>query len=55
MCRAVDETVDRFDELQGKYAAGLNKGEPGPTLRDAAIVNAIKRIAIVVLQRDIWP
>ena len=55
MCRAVDETVDRLAELQGRYDKGFNKGNPGPTLRDAALVSAIKRIATVVLQRDIWP
>jgi glutamate dehydrogenase (NAD(P)+) len=55
MCRAVDETVDRFDDLQKRHAAGFNKGLPEPTLRDAALVSAIKRIATVVLQRDIWP
>ncbi|MCG8370147.1 MAG: Glu/Leu/Phe/Val dehydrogenase [Proteobacteria bacterium] len=55
MCRAVDETVDRFDELKAKYRQGFNKGKPGPTLRDAALVSAITRIATVVLQRDIWP
>ena len=55
MCRAVDETVDRFDALQDLYSKGANKGKPGPTLRDAALVSAITRIATVVLQRDIWP
>jgi len=55
MCRAVDETVDRFDELKDLCDKGLNKGRPVPTLRDAALVSAIKRIATVVLQRDIWP
>ncbi len=55
MCRAVDETVDRFDALQDHYSKGVNKGKPGPTLRDAALVSAITRIATVVLQRDIWP
>ena len=55
MCHAVDETLDRFDELKQKYEKGFNKGKPGPTLRDAALVSAIKRIATVVLQRDIWP
>ena len=55
MCRAVDQTVDRFDELQDRYNRGFNKGNPAPTLRDAALVSAIKRIATVVLQRDIWP
>jgi glutamate dehydrogenase (NAD(P)+) len=55
MCHAVDETLDRFEELQAKYDAGFNKGNPGPTLRDAALVSAIQRIAKVVLHRDIWP
>ena len=55
MRRAVDETVDRFTELQARYEGGLNKGLQGPTLRDAALVSAIHRIATVVLQRDIWP
>jgi glutamate dehydrogenase (NAD(P)+) len=55
MCRAVDETVDRFAELQARYEGGHNKGLQGPTLRDAAMVSAIHRIATVVLQRDIWP
>ncbi len=55
MCRAVDETVDRFEELKARYDSGHNEGNPGPTLRDAALVSAIGRIANVVLQRDIWP
>ncbi len=55
MCRAVDETVDRFEELRSRFEGGYNEGNPGPTLRDAALVSAIQRIAKVVLQRDIWP
>ena len=55
MCLAVDETVDRFVELNALYGKGFNKGNPGPTMRDAALVTAINRIATVVLQRDIWP
>jgi glutamate dehydrogenase (NAD(P)+) len=55
MCRAVDETVDRFNELSEKYKKGFANGRPGPMLRDAALVSAITRIATVVLQRDIWP
>jgi glutamate dehydrogenase (NAD(P)+) len=55
MCRAVDETVDRFDELTQRHEQGVNRDQPGPTLRDAALVSAITRIATVVLQRDIWP
>ena len=52
---AVDETVDRFNELQARFESGANKGKQGPTLRDAALVSAIHRIATVILQRDIWP
>ena len=55
MCRAVDEVVDLYDELSERHEQGFNKDNPGPTLRDAAIVLAINRIATVVLQRDIWP
>ena len=55
MCGAVDETVNRFEELRERHERGENKDLPGPTMRDAALVSAITRIATVVLQRDIWP
>ena len=55
MNRAVDETVDRWTTLDEKYKSGFNGTHSRPTLRDAALVNAIKKIATVVLQRDIWP
>ena len=55
MYRAVDETVDRFIELEARHKDGLNRERSGPTLRDAALVSAIHRIATVVVQRDIWP
>ncbi len=55
MNRAVDETVDCWNELTAKHETGLNGAETGPTLRDAALVTAIKRLATVILQRDIWP
>ena len=55
MCDAVNETVDRFVELTERHEQGMNKDQPAPTLRDAALVTAITRIAAVVLQRDIWP
>ena len=55
MYRAVDETVDRFLDLEARHKEGLNPGPFGPTLRDAALVSAIHRIATVVIQRDIWP
>jgi len=55
MYHAVDETVDRFLDLKARHKDGLNPAEYGPTLRDAALVSAIHRIATVVVQRDIWP
>ena len=55
MTRAVDETVKRWTVLDEKYKSGFNGTQSGPTLRDAALVTAIKRVATVVLQRDIWP
>ena len=55
MYRAVDETVDRFIELKARHEGGVNRERSGPTLRDAALVSAIHRIATVVIQRDIWP
>ncbi len=55
MNRAVDDTVDRWTALRTRHEDGFNDGNSGPTLRDAALVVAIERIATVVLQRDIWP
>jgi hypothetical protein len=51
----VDATVDCWNVLKGKHNNGLNGGKSGPTLRDAALVTAIQRLATVILQRDIWP
>ena len=55
MVRAVDDTVDRWTVLNERHEGGFNGNRVGPTLRDAALVVAIERIATVVLQRDIWP
>jgi glutamate dehydrogenase (NAD(P)+) len=44
MYRAVDETVDRFLELEARHKDGLNPGAYGPTLRDAAL--AARHMAI---------
>ena len=55
MVRAVDDTVDRWTALDKRHQQGLNGNRLAPTLRDAALVTAIERIATVVLQRDIWP
>jgi len=55
MTRAVDDTVDRWTTLESRAKEGAGKDRPKATLRDAALVTAIERIATVVLQRDIWP
>ena len=55
MNQAVDETVDRWTTLKERHGKGFNGEQSSPTLRDAALVTAIKRVAAVVLQRDIWP
>ena len=55
MTRAVDDTVDRWTALCTVHQDAGNSDRDGPTLRDAALVTAIERIAKVVLQRDIWP
>jgi len=55
MTRAVDETVDCWDDLKSKHKNGFNGTRSSPSLRDAALVTAIKRLATVILQRDIWP
>jgi glutamate dehydrogenase (NAD(P)+) len=55
MVRAIDDTVDCWTTLKSKHKNGFNGKRPGPTLRDAALTTAIKRLATVILQRDIWP
>ncbi|MDJ0698859.1 MAG: Glu/Leu/Phe/Val dehydrogenase [Woeseiaceae bacterium] len=55
MNNAVDGTVDHWLRLKERYDSGLHSDGDGPTLRDAALVMAIERLATVVLQRDIWP
>jgi len=55
MDRAVDDTVDCWTSLNTRHEAGFNGKNAGPILRDAALVMAIKRLATVILQRDIWP
>jgi glutamate dehydrogenase (NAD(P)+) len=55
MVRAVDDTVDVWTDLKTKHENGFNGSQSGPTLRDAALTLAIKRLATVILQRDIWP
>ncbi len=55
MNRAVDDTVKCWNGLNDRHNDGFNGKKPGPVLRDAALVMAIKRLATVILQRDIWP
>jgi len=55
MNRAVNDTVERWKTLNARSTGGANGTQSAATLRDAALVTAIKRIATVVLQRDIWP
>ena len=55
MNRAVNDTVERWKTLNARSTDGANGTQSAATLRDAALVTAIERIATVVLQRDIWP
>ena len=52
---AVRLAEDFFADSKFKHENGLNGNRSGPTLRDAALTTAIKRLATVILQRDIWP
>jgi glutamate dehydrogenase/leucine dehydrogenase len=54
MVRAVDGTIDCWEALKKKHENSSIAGQPGPRLRDAALVVAIRRLADVILQRDIW-
>lgn len=55
MTRAVDDTVERWTALKAQSLSASDGEGSVATLRDAALVTAIERIATVVLQRDIWP
>jgi len=52
--RSVDSMVDRWKMLQAEHANAAKVDRPAPTLRDAALVTAIRKLARVILQRDIW-
>jgi glutamate dehydrogenase/leucine dehydrogenase len=54
MIRAVDAVVDRRLALGEKAISRGSAARQHPTLRDAALVTAISRLAEVVLQRDVW-
>jgi glutamate dehydrogenase/leucine dehydrogenase len=55
MVRAVNDTVERWKALNSGTMGSADSNQSAATLRDAALVMAIERIATVVLQRDIWP
>jgi glutamate dehydrogenase (NAD(P)+) len=52
--RSVGDMLDRWDLIKLNKKNVDKNGRPAPTLRDAALVTAIKRLAKVILQRDIW-
>jgi glutamate dehydrogenase (NAD(P)+) len=54
MRRTVDSMVDRWQLLKSVHNKDGAAGRPAPTLRDAALVTAIGRVADVTLRRDIW-
>ncbi|MDH3441348.1 MAG: hypothetical protein OEM63_11395, partial [Gammaproteobacteria bacterium] len=50
MTTAVDTVVDCWESIRDE-----NRPPHGlPTLRDAALVTAVRRLAKVTMQRDIW-
>jgi glutamate dehydrogenase/leucine dehydrogenase len=51
MDAATDAIVDRWKQIRND---NNRKGSRLPTLRDAALVEAIRRLSDVILQRDIW-
>ncbi len=53
MVRAVDVVIDRWQSLRTGENAD-HKPEAAPDLRTAALVIAIKRLATIILARDIW-
>ncbi|MBT8087996.1 MAG: Glu/Leu/Phe/Val dehydrogenase [Gammaproteobacteria bacterium] len=50
MVKAVDNVIECWQEIQHDDRPPHGK----PTLRDAALVTAVQRLATVTLQRDIW-
>ncbi len=51
---SVGDMLDCWDLIKKNQKTVARKGHSAPTLRDAALVTAIKRLAKVILQRDIW-
>lgn len=51
MDAATDAIVERWKQIRNDNDRGSGRS---PTLRDAALVEAIRRLSDVILQRDIW-
>jgi glutamate dehydrogenase (NAD(P)+) len=54
MIDSVDSMVETWNEINANNHQPNGKKHHAPTLRDAALVTAIKRITKVTMQRDIW-
>jgi glutamate dehydrogenase (NAD(P)+) len=52
--RSVDRMLDRWETLLATHKNSAQADRPAPTLRDAALVTAIRMLADVILKRDIW-
>ena len=52
--RSVDRMLDRWETLQATHENAAKADRPAPTLRDAALVTAVRKLADVILKRDIW-
>lgn len=54
MINSVDAMVETWNAINANNHKPNGKKHSAPTLRDAALVTAIKRITEVTMQRDIW-
>lgn len=54
MVNSVDAMVDSWNAINANNQKPNGKKHSAPTLRDAALVTAIRRITRVTMQRDIW-
>ncbi len=52
--RSVDRMLDRWETLLATHKNSTKADRPAPTLRDAALVTAIRKLADVLLTRAIW-
>ena len=50
MTAAVDDVMDRWQEIREVERAPYG----APLIRDAALITALRKVATVTMQRDIW-